>query len=121
MHKIARRASFQADVVHQFTWYFQKAGEDIAWQFEDAVNETLVRLSRNPTVGRLRHFRDVRLQDLRSFQVTAPFERFMVFFRIDANTITMERLMEGSRNLDRRLLDIDKRRRTKSNAPENPR
>lgn len=105
MHKVARRASFQADVIHQFTWYFQEAGENIAWRFEEAVNVTLVRLSQNPTLGRPRHFRDVRLQNLHSFQVTAPFERFLVFFRINDNTITMERLMEGSRNLSRRLVD----------------
>jgi plasmid stabilization system protein ParE len=105
MYKIARRAIFQTDVIHQFAWYFQKAGENIAWRFEDAVNDTVVRLSRNPTLGRLRHFRDARLQNLRSFQVTAPFERFLVFFRIDDNIITMERLMESSRNLGRRLVD----------------
>jgi plasmid stabilization system protein ParE len=105
MYKIERRASFQADVIHQFTWYFKTAGENIAWRFEDAVNDTLVRLSRNPTLGRLRHFRDGRLQNLRSFPVTAPFDRFLVFFRINDNSITMERLMEGSRNLGRRLAD----------------
>lgn len=105
MYRVSRRVQFQADVVNQFSWYFKEASEEIAWQFEAAVNETISRLLRNPTLGRVRHFRDPRLTGMRSFQVNSPFDRFLIFFRIDQDIVTMERLVEGSRNLGVRLLE----------------
>jgi hypothetical protein len=105
MHRVTRRPRFQADVVNQFSWYFLEASEEVAWKFEAAVKETVVRLMENPTVGRIRHFKDPRLQNLRSFQVNTPFDRFLIFYRIEDGTLTMERLIEGSRLLSRRLLD----------------
>src|SRR5215217_4479738 len=104
MQRVSRRPRFQADVVNQFSWYFLEANEEMAWRFEAAVKETLVRLIENPTIGRIRHFKDPRLQNLRSFQVNSPFDRFLIFYRIEENTLTMERLIEGSRSLGRRLL-----------------
>lgn len=104
MHRVYRRPRFQADVVNQFSWYFEEVTEEIAWQFEEAVKETVARLIQNPTLGRLRHFRSPRLQNLRSFHVNLPFDRFLVFYRFENNILTMERLMEGSRDLGRRLV-----------------
>jgi hypothetical protein len=92
MRNVDRRASFKGDVVHQFSWYFERVGEDISWKFVEAVNKTVMRLSLNPALGRARQFQNPRLQNLRSFPVETPFERFLIFFRVDENTITMERL-----------------------------
>ena len=94
---------FTADVLRQFGWYVDKAGEDVAWRFEAAVEETLRTIARQPDLGRLRHFENPRLAQLRSIPVTRPFNKRIIFYRAEGGTVEAWRLMHGARDLPRRL------------------
>ena len=84
---LRRNPRFTSDVLRQFGWYVDKAGEDIAWRFEAAVEETLLSVSRNPDLGRLRHFKDPRLAQLRSIPVARPFNSLILFYRTEASLV----------------------------------
>jgi plasmid stabilization system protein ParE len=66
---------------------------------------TVRKLSQLPDLGRVRHFRNPMFHGLRSFRVDAPFERFLIFYRVSETTLLVWRLMAGSRDLPRRLAE----------------
>jgi len=70
---IQRAWFFIADFEIQFAWYVEKAGADVAWRFQSALDDSLRKLSDRPDLGRVRHFRDPRLRSLRSYRVERPF------------------------------------------------
>jgi plasmid stabilization system protein ParE len=65
----------------------------------------LSKLSRQPDLGRVRHFRNPPLHGLRSLQVDPPFNRLLIFYRHSKIEIVAERLMHGARDLPRRLTE----------------
>ena len=79
--------------------------EEIAEHFLRAVADTLPRLAEQPDLGRRRKFRHLMLRDLRSFQVERPFNKILIFYRVTENTLQAWRLMHGSRDLPRRLVE----------------
>ncbi len=94
---------FEADVLHQVAWYAREADEAVAIRFFEATDSTLLKLARHPGLGRSRRFLDPRLQGLHSFRITPPFDRFLVFYRFDTQSLTVWRLLHGTRDLPRRL------------------
>ena len=100
---IEKSPLFHADVTGQFEWYFDEAGEELAWRFFKTVDATLLKLSRQPDLGRVRHFRNPLLHGLRSIQVEKPFQQILIFYRHNATELSAERLMHGARDLPRRL------------------
>jgi toxin ParE1/3/4 len=101
--ELRRNPLFTADVLRQFSWHVDKAGEDVAWRFEAAVEETLLAVARQPDVGRLRHFKNPRLAQLRSIPVARSFNKLIIFYRAEGDTVEAWRLMHGARDLPRRL------------------
>jgi plasmid stabilization system protein ParE len=75
--RIRKSPFFHSDVIQQYGWYFDKAGEELAWQFFTTVDQTLIKLSRHPDLGRFRHFLSPHLRELHSLQVEAPFRRLV--------------------------------------------
>jgi plasmid stabilization system protein ParE len=102
---IRKSPFFHEDVAGQFEWYFDQGGKDLAWRFFTAVDSTLLKLARQPDLGRLRRFKKARLLGLRSLQVESPFDRLVIFYREQAGELIAERLMHGSRDLPRRLAE----------------
>jgi plasmid stabilization system protein ParE len=102
---IEKSPLFQRDVTRQFEWYYKKAGKDLAWEFFTAVDLTLSKLARQPDLGSIRHFSNPLLQGLRSFQTEPPFRRLLIFYRQNPEYLIAERLVHGSRDLPRRLLE----------------
>jgi plasmid stabilization system protein ParE len=102
---IQKSRLFHADVTKQFGWYFDEAGEELAWRFFETVDLTLRKLSHQPELGRLRHFRNPDLHGLRSFQAETPFNRLLIFYRHTKTEVVAERLMHGARDLPRRLVE----------------
>lgn len=100
---IFKSDDYEADLLQQVEWYAREAGEAVAIRFFEATDSTLIQLARHPGLGRLRQFRDPRLQGLHSFRVGPPFDNFVIFYRFDAQTLTVWRLMHGSRDLPLRL------------------
>ena len=58
---------FTADFENLFAWYVDKAGVEVAWRFQAALDISLVKFSIRPDLGRPRHFRPPKLRGLRSF------------------------------------------------------
>jgi plasmid stabilization system protein ParE len=102
---IRKSPFFQSDILQQYGWYFDKAGEELAWQFFTTVDRTLVKLSGQPDLGRFCHFQNASLHDLQSLQVDPPFRRLLIFYRHTSGELIAERLMHGSRDLPRRLVE----------------
>ena len=102
---VLRRDTFETDVAERFRWYLEEAGEEVAQRFKDAVDETLDDLSLHPALGRRRRFRHPLLAGLRSFRIEPPFNKVLVFYRLGNENLEAWRLMHGSRDLSRRLLE----------------
>jgi plasmid stabilization system protein ParE len=102
---VRKSPAFQIDVTQQFEWYFDKAGEQLAWRFFTIVDLTLSKLSGQPDLGRLRHFRSPLLRSLRSFRLEPPFQQRLVFYRHKPEELVAERLLHGARDLPRRLVE----------------
>jgi plasmid stabilization system protein ParE len=102
---IEKSPLFHTDVAKQFGWYFDESGEELAWRFFKAVDETLFKLARQPDLGRVRRFRHPMLRGLWSFRVESPFNRLLIFYRVTSGTLEAWRLMHGARDLSRRLVE----------------
>ena len=98
--------AFLEDFTLQALWYVREAGDDeVARQFQQAVDSRLRLLCEQPRVGRLRRFIHPKLQGLRSFPVERPFHRFLIFYREDGVILQAVRLMDGARDLSRWLVE----------------
>ena len=95
----------EADLTHQYRWYLDHAGEEVAEGFLEAFDETVIRLSERPEMGRQRSFRAPELSGMRSFAAGRPFGVHLIFYRAGAGVLSIERVMHGTRNLPRRLLE----------------
>ncbi|HEY3913943.1 MAG TPA: type II toxin-antitoxin system RelE/ParE family toxin [Verrucomicrobiae bacterium] len=106
MSRAIRKArEFTVDFENVFSWYIDKAGLELASRFQGALDNSLIKLSIQPDLGRLRHFRHPKLQGLRSLQVEHPFENLLIFYHATDNTLDVIRLMHGARHLPRRLIE----------------
>jgi plasmid stabilization system protein ParE len=100
-----RADDFNADFDRQYRWYLEQAGEDLAARFLDRVLLTLRLLGGQPDLGRRRKFRHPALRDLRSFRLNSPFDRILIFYRVKGDSLEAWRLMYGTRDLPRRLVE----------------
>jgi toxin ParE1/3/4 len=89
----------EADLTNQYRWYFENAGEEVAERFLAAFDTTLARLARVPELGRRRRFRNSELAGLRSFGVSGPFAAHLIFYRVTDQSLSVERVMHGARDL----------------------
>jgi toxin ParE1/3/4 len=102
---IQRASCFIADFEIQFAWYVEKAGVEVAWRFQSALDESLRKLSERPDLGRIRHFANPKLRGLRSYGVERPFKKLLIFYRVEDNYLQVIRLMHSARDLPRRLAE----------------
>jgi plasmid stabilization system protein ParE len=101
--RIQKSPDFTADFQNLFGWYIDRAGVDVAWRFQVALDISLMMLSSRPDLGRLRHFRNPILRGLRSFPVERPFGSILIFYRTGDTMLDAYRLLHGDRDLPRRL------------------
>jgi toxin ParE1/3/4 len=94
---------FNEDFDLHYRWYLREAGEEVAERYFAAVITTLRELARHPGLGRKRGFRHEALKGLRSFRVSRPFHRHIIFYRATETDFFAERIMHGTRDLPRRL------------------
>lgn len=100
---IQKAPAFSADFENLFAWYFERADEEVAWRFQEALDRSVLKLSIRPDLGRPRHFQHRDLRGLRSFAVEHPFGNLLIFYRANDERLDLIRLMHGARNLPRRL------------------
>jgi len=99
---IAQRA--EQDLLVQYRWYLENADFDVAERYLLAVHETILRVAEWPGVGCRRHFRAPELAHIRSIQVKRPFGCHLLFY-MESDTLRIERVMHGARDLPNRLLE----------------
>lgn len=97
---------FLEDFALEALWCVRAAGLDVARRYQEAVDATLQTLCREPGLGRIRHFRNPKLQGLRSLVVHRPFNTLIIFYRVNGNVVQAWRLMHGARDLPRRLVEL---------------
>ncbi len=99
---IALRA--EQDLLLQYRWYLENADLDVAERYLLAVHETILRVAEWPGVGCHRRFRSPELTHIRSIQVKRPFDCHLLFY-MESDTLRIERVMHGARDLPNRLLE----------------
>ena|ERR1043166_761008 len=53
---VERTSFFTIDFEKQFTWYLDRAGAQVAWRFQAALDNSLRKISNQPDLGQPRHF-----------------------------------------------------------------
>lgn len=96
---------FWGDLLKQVDWYRDHATPEIADRFVLAVKATLHKLIQTPAMGRRRFVDWPELEGVRSFRVQRPYHRLLIFYRHNSETLFAERLIHGSRDLPRRLVE----------------
>jgi toxin ParE1/3/4 len=94
---------FDADVQLRSAWYTNQGGLGLALRFIDALEATVDKLELNPSRGRKPFPRDPRLADLHSIFLERPFQRLILFYRFTEQSLILERLIHGARDLPRRI------------------
>lgn len=102
---IQRTEEASLDIRLQSDWYDVHAGADISERYLMSLVETLNDLAVQPDLGRVRKFRNRRLAGLRSFQIQGSFHKHLIFYRIEDDTLVLFRVLQGMRDLPRRLLE----------------
>ncbi len=103
--RLEKSDAFREDFALRALWYVRQAGEDVARRFQQAVDATLRLLCEQPGIGRERRFRHPRLQGLRSLVVERPFQRLILFYRVNGESLQAVRLMHSAQDLPRRLAE----------------
>jgi plasmid stabilization system protein ParE len=101
---ISISARAEQDMTLQYRWYLENADEEVAERYLIAVHETILTVAGKPDLGRPRHFTAPELAHIRSIQVRQPFDRHLLFYW-DGSTLLIERIIHGSRDLPKRLLE----------------
>lgn len=102
---IQRTEEASLDIRLQSDWYDVHAGADISERYLMSLIETLKDLAVQPDLGRVRKFRNQRLARLRSFPIQGSFHKHLIFYRIEDDTLVVFRVLQGMRDLPRRLLE----------------
>jgi len=98
----------EADVTNQYRWYLNNADVEVADRFLDAFYRTVKQVAQMPGIGRLRPFRSSELRGTRSIMIREGFGAHLIFYRIAGGGVSVERVMHGARDLERRLLEPPK-------------
>jgi len=99
---IALRA--EQDMTLQYRWYLENADLDVAERYLAAVHDTILQIAELPELGVRRRFLAPELAHIRSVQVKKPFDRHLLFY-MAGNSIRIERVMHGARDLPNRLME----------------
>jgi plasmid stabilization system protein ParE len=93
------------EMERQFHWYIHETNLDLvdaielAQKFKIAVNDTVEILLRHPGIGRRRFPQFVKLHGTRSWRVNPPFDRFLIYYYIEGETLFVDRLIEAHRQI----------------------
>lgn len=96
---------FQNDIVQRFVWYHEKADLELAIRFREAVKATIRELAIHPEKGPAILFKHPKLAGIRFYRVNPPFDLTLIFYRVTTTSVECFRLLHGSQNLRRRLLE----------------
>jgi plasmid stabilization system protein ParE len=92
------------DLEHYAAWYDREARWEIAERYLSAVAKILARLAARPTLGHRTNFKAPELRDLRCLAAEKPFQKHLIFYRFNETIVFAERVVHGTRDLPKRLL-----------------
>jgi len=98
---VQRSERFDTDLERQFRWYLLETELDpvdaltLATRFAQAVDAAIEVLWRNSEIGRRRFGTYPDLAAMRSWSLRKPFQRFLIFYRVESGFLFAERLLEG--------------------------
>jgi len=95
----------EADPTNQYYWYIQNANLEVADRFLAEFDEMVTKLTRHPELRHVRRFRAPELAGIRWFPVGGNFGAHLIFYRKTEDILSVERVMQGARDLPRRLLE----------------
>jgi len=95
----------EADLTNQYQWYIDNASVEVAERLLSAFDAAVDRLARMPEIGRARRFRSPELSGMRSLQIGGGFNSHLIFYRVAGGAVSVERVMHGARDLERRLVE----------------
>jgi plasmid stabilization system protein ParE len=101
--RIQRSEWFIGDLEHYAAWYDREAGWEVAERYLRSVVITLTRLAEMPDIGRLTFFPAAELRGLRCWPVERPFNKHLIFYRHNEETLYAERIVHGARDLPKSL------------------
>lgn len=102
---LRKSGDFISDVELQFEWYAVNASWEIAERYLSAVESTCQLLARHPQLGPRAGFSHPRLRDWRFIVTFRPFQKHAIFYETDGDEVLLRRVMRGSRDLPRRLIE----------------
>ena len=94
-----------ADIALQADYYAQRESVALAQRFTDAIKNTVRLLATHPWIGKETDYAHPKLVGIRFFLVRKPFDRHLIFYRVCGDTLDIVRIVDGRRDLPRRLLD----------------
>lgn len=87
-----------ADIEECFYYLQERTDLENAFRFIDALKAAFVLLCEMPEIGSPKRFNNPRLQDLRMWRVK-EFEKYLIFYRVFDDQITVLRVLHSSRNI----------------------
>ena len=94
-----------ADIALQADYYAQRENIILAQRFTEAIKATVRLLAVHPSLGKKTDYAHPKLAGIRFFLVRKPFDRHLIFYRVCGDTLDIVRIIDGRRDLPRRLLD----------------
>lgn len=94
--RLVKRPVFLLDVADCADYLFTEGGEEVARQWKESLDKTIVLITKFPEIGRLRH--DLPLPGIRTFFLR-EFPRYLVFYRLERGTIELLRVKHGMMHL----------------------
>jgi len=95
----------ETDLERQYDWYCEHADVEVAERYREAFDASVIALANHPGLGIVRKLKAPRLLGIRSYACRPPFDVHLIFYRADATTLSIVRVMHGARDLPRRLLE----------------
>jgi toxin ParE1/3/4 len=95
---------FEQDFAELVAYFAREASTETATQFEENTYDLINRLRRSPKIGRIR--KDLSPVGIRSFRVSG-FERYLLFYQIQAQDLILLRLRYGGMNLQALFLYLE--------------
>ena len=93
------------DLTGIFRYYVREAGVSVARRFSTQADATFRRLAEMPGMGAPYDSSYDHLTDLRFFPVLG-FEKYLVFYRLQGNSIEITRILHSARNIEKILENL---------------
>ena len=104
IRRIVVERAAEADLLAAVAYYRREGSSAIARRFVAAAEETFARLAQTPDIGRHYQTDHPQLQHLHVWRVRG-FEPYLIFYHATDDTLFIERVLHGARDIEHILED----------------